>query len=236
MPRMSSNATIRRHVASVQERKPLDLGLFHIVFIFLACSFIGLAAETLVSFAVDGRWESRAGFVFGPFSPLYGLGAVLMTLAANPLRDRPAIVQFLVTGAVGGALEYFTGWFLETRYGIVAWSYIDQPFNFHGHTCLAMCAVWGLVGTVWAISALPRAVKLAERIPEHARRPFTMAALAFIAVDSTLTLSAFDSWFWRLSGAPVQGPVQEFCAAVFPDSFMSMRFETMSVWTVLASR
>jgi uncharacterized membrane protein len=172
----------------------------------------------------------------GPFSPLYGLGAVLITLAVNPLRGRSVPLQFLVAGLVGGVLEYFAGWFFETRYGIVAWSYIDQPLNFHGHTCVAMMAVWGAVGVVWSLWLLPAAVRLVERIPQNVRKPLTAFALVFIVADSALTLACFDSWFWRTAGYPIENPLQQFCATYFGDDVMAERFGTMSMWPVLASR
>lgn len=229
-----AEAVKRPHVH--EERQPFKLGLFHYALIFLITSFVGLAGETLVSFVLDGRWESRAGYVIGPLSPIYGLGAVLITLVVNPLRSRDIAIQFLAAGLVGGALEYTAGWLLETCCGIVAWSYIDQPLNFHGHTCVAMMVVWGVVGVAWSLTALPFVVGLIERIPESSRRAITLAAIAYIAVDSALTLACFDSWFCRTAGYPISSPLQQFCAQFFNDEFMRTRFETMSMWTSLASR
>ena len=232
---MSTATAIKRRFAHT-EHQPVNLEFFHLVWLFLLVSFVGLVGETIVSFILDGRWESRAGFVVGPFSPLYGLGALLITLAVNPLRGRSWTVQFLAAGLVGGALEYFAGWFFETRYGIVAWSYIDQPFNLHGHTSLAMFALWGVLGIVWVNGMLPSAVKLIERIPVSVRKPLTAFAFLFIVADASLTLACLDSWFWRTAGYPIEGPLQQFCAACFGDDFMGARFETMSMWTSLASR
>jgi uncharacterized membrane protein len=202
----------------------------------LLVSVIGLISEVLVSYVLDGRWESRTGYVLGQMSPLYGLGTVLMTLAVNPLRGKPVVVQFLVAELVGGMLEYFAGWFFETRYGIVAWSYANQPFNFHGHTSLAMMIIWGAVGAVWVLWMLPLALNLINRMPQNVRVPLTAVACVYILVDSTLTLACLDSWFWRMNGVPISNPLQQFCATYFNDDFMGSRFETMSMWTTLASR
>ena len=199
-------------------------------------SFVGLVGETIVSAFIDGQWESRAGFIVGPFSPLYGLGTVLMTLVVNPLRGRAVPLQFLAAGITGGVLEYFAGWFFETQYGIVAWSYIDQPLNFHGHTCAAIMVLWGAIGVMWALWLLPPVIRLIERMPQNVRKPLTAVAFAFIVADSALTLACFDSWFWRTAGYPIENPLQQFCATYFGDDVMAERFGTMSMWPVLASR
>ena len=199
-------------------------------------SFVGLVGETIVSAFIDGQWESRAGFIVGPFSPLYGLGTVLMTLVVNPLRGRAVPLQFLAAGITGSVLEYFAGWFFETQYGIVAWSYIDQPLNFHGHTCVGMTLVWGAIGTVWVLWALPRVIALIERMPANIRTSLTTLAFALIMVDAACTLVALDCWFLRTTGVQPTGAVQQFCATHFNDAFMSARFETMSMWPVLAGR
>ncbi len=60
-----------------------------------------------------GVLESRVGLVWGPFSPLYGVGAVLLTLVLWPLRKAPAWKVFLLSAALGGALEQTAGWSME---------------------------------------------------------------------------------------------------------------------------
>ena len=236
MPLMQLTGTIRRGAAPRDERRSVEVRFFHLVWLFLLVSFVGLVGETLVSFVIDGRWESRAGFVVGPFSPIYGTGAVLFTAFVNPLRSRPAPVLFGASALFGGAFEYFAGWFFESRYGIVAWSYAGQPMNFHGHTCVGMMAVWGIIGATWVLWVLPRAVALVERIPKRMRMPLTAIALTLILADAACTLTALDCWFLRTSGTEPANTVQQFFATYFDDAFMSSRFETMSMWPVLAAR
>ena len=209
---------------------------FHLVWLFIICSLIGLFAEVIVSAIIDGRWESRAGFVFGPLSPIYGAGAVLFTLCVNPLRNRPILIQFLAAALIGGVFEYAAGWFLESRFGIVAWSYINEPINFHGHTCVGISLIWGAVGVAWTIWALPRMVFLIEMIPNNVRTPLTALVFALLVADAACTLAALDCWYLRMSGNLPTGVVQHFFATYFDDNFMQSRFETMGMWPVLASR
>lgn len=233
---MTTATALKRHHEHHEVREPLDFTFFHIVWIFMLASFVGLVGEVLVSFVIDGRWESRVGFVIGPLSPLYGVGAILMTLALNPIRGRSPFLQFLVAGLVGGILEYTVGWFLESAYGIVAWSYANHAINFHGHTSTTMMAIWGLIGIAWATWGLPVAVRIIEHIPPSARKKLTAITFVFIIGDSALTLACLDSWFLRSAGYPICNPIQEFCATYFGDEFMRARFETMSMWTSLAGR
>ena len=124
----------------------MDASLFNLFWIFVIASFVGLVGETVVSAFMDGYVKSRAGLVWGPFSPLYGLGAVLMTVAVNDLKGRSPLVIIVVAGLVGGLVEYAAGWFWETFFGIVAWSYARQPFNIGNYTCLGTMIVTGDAG------------------------------------------------------------------------------------------
>ena len=132
--RAADNAALRDAAKS----EAIKLDLYHLVWIFAVCSVLGLVGETVVSYFVDGRWENRAGFLWGPFSPIYGVGGVLMTLALARLSDARGGVLFGVAAVVGAAFEWFAGWFWENAFGIVAWDYSSQPFNLGGHTCLGI--------------------------------------------------------------------------------------------------
>ena len=145
--RAAGNAALRDAAKS----EAIKLDLYHLVWIFAVCSVLGLVGETVVSYFVDGRWESRAGFLWGPFSPIYGVGGVVMTLALARLSDARGGALFGVAAVVGAAFEWFAGWFWENAFGIVAWDYSSQPFNLGGHTCLGIALVWGAAGMACAV-------------------------------------------------------------------------------------
>jgi uncharacterized membrane protein len=209
---------------------------FNLFWIFVVCSVIGLVVETLVSYPIDGVWKNRAGLVWGPFSPIYGVGAVLMTMALHKLRARPAWESFVVAALVGGAFELVAGWFWKNAFGIVAWSYIDQPFNIGGYTCLGIAIVWGIAGMAWIKVGLPLTMRLIAAIPPNARVWLTAFLVAFLALDVVVTLASFSFWFDRQAGLPITTGAGQFFAQYFGDEFMTNRFQTMSMWTELAQR
>lgn len=217
-------------LSALQKKAPTLMELF---WVFVVASLVGLVAEVIVSYFNDGRWESRAGLVWGPFSPIYGVGAVLMTAFLWPLKHRP-LALFASAALLGGAFEYVAGWFWESYYGIVAWSYADQPFNIGGHTCLSIALVWGLAGVLWFKWGYPAIQEGVASVPPRPRRIITGLMVAFMAVDIALTFAALGCWFDRQAGLPIETPLQQFCATYFGDTFMSTRFETMSMWTSLA--
>lgn len=222
--------------ASAAARKStfIDPSFFHLFWIFVIASFIGLLAETVVSAFQDGFVKDRAGLVWGPFSPLYGLGAVVMTVALNRLKGKSPLVLFCVSALAGGATEFAAGWFWENFFGIVAWSYIDQPLNIGGYTCAAMMVVWGLAGVAWAYAGIPLVMRIIDKLPRKRRTLITTLMGAFMALDIVTTLLCFNFWFERLSGDPVTTPIEQFFNAHYGNEWMADRFQTMSVWTDLA--
>ena len=211
------------------------LTLYYLVFVFAVCSILGLILETVVSYFVDGRWESRVGFVWGPFSPIYGVGGVLITLALHRFKNASPLVIYAVSAAFGAAFEYFAAWFWESAFGIVAWSYIDQPFNIGGKTCLGIALVWGLAGLAWVKLAAPMLKEASEAVPRAWREPLAWALLIFFLADAATTMLALDCWMNRLNGLEPEGALQQFFAQHYGDGAMQAKFETMSMYPQLAT-
>ena len=228
--RAADDAALR----SAAKSEAVKLDLYHLVLIFAVCSVLGLIGETVVSYFVDGRWEDRAGFLWGPFSPIYGVGGVLMTLALARLADARGGVLFGVAAVVGAAFEWFAGWFWENAFGIVAWDYSSQPFNLGGHTCLGIALVWGAAGVAWVKLALPAMQRAADAVPVSWRAPLAWGLLVFFLVDAVVTFAAFDCWMNRLAGAEPADAVQRFFAAHYGNDVMANRFQTMSMYPCLA--
>jgi hypothetical protein len=215
---------------AMREDGTFVLSFYNLFWIFMVASVVGLFIETIVSYPIDGLWKDRAGLVWVPFSPIYGLGAVLMTLALNRLRSANPIFTFVVAALLGGAFEFSAGLLWESLFGIAAWDYSNQPFNLMGHTCLGIALCWGALGLMWARMLLPLTMDLIALIPTRIARPLTAIALVFMLVNIVMTLGAFNCWWERLAGLPVETPIQGFFTTYFGNEFMDARFQTITIW------
>lgn len=209
----------------------LELNFFNLFWIFVVCSILGDVMESIFHVIVvdPGHWQDRAGLLFGPFSPIYGCGALLMTLFLNRLYKRSIVLVFFLSAIIGGAFEYFVSVFMQYTFGAVAWDYTGQWLSIGGRTCgIAMCA-WGALGVVWLKLLLPLLLKLIDLIPWNWRYTLTTIAAVFMAIDCVMSLQALDCWYERLANDPVNSPIQHFYAEHFDNSWMENRFQSMTI-------
>ena len=209
----------------------ITLNFFNIFWIFVVCCVLGLVIETVYHFVVvePGEYQDRAGMLFGPFSPIYGFGAVLMTMALNRFHDKPVILIFLISAVIGGAFEYLTSWFMEFAFGAVAWDYTGTFLSIDGRTNGMFMAMWGLLGVVWIKLLLPWMLKLVNLIPWKLRYTITSICAVLMIVDGVMTLQSLDCWYERLSGSTADTPIEAFYAKHFDNEYMAERFQSMTI-------
>lgn len=197
--------------------------------VFVICSIAGLFIEETYCLIVCGRLENRAGLLFGPFSPIYGVGALCIFAVARMVEKRCLPVQFIAFAATGGLVEYSTSYLMQAFFGIMAWDYSGTFLSIDGRTNGHFMLLWGILGIfcarfvapLFSNRLLPAIWRLGPKV--------TKLLLAFMFVDIALTLVAFNSWYLRHDGVAPQTPIQEACAVVFDDAFMADRFQTMSL-------
>lgn len=219
----------------------ITLNFFNIFWVFVICCVIGLVIEVIWHMVVvdPGVYQDRAGLLYGPFSPIYGVGAALMTIALNRFHDRNPILIFVVAGVIGGAFEFFVSWFMQVAFGIVAWDYSGTFLNIDGRTNFMFMCMWGALGLVWVKLALPVMLKIVNMIPWNLRYVVTAVCTVLMAIDCALTLAAFDCWFQREAGTmDYNGPsaIVQFCNANYDNSYMANRFQSMTIDPSNASR
>ncbi|MCI8367747.1 MAG: putative ABC transporter permease [Eggerthellaceae bacterium] len=216
----------------------IQLDFFNIFWIFVVASIIGVVIETIYhALVVDfGHYQDRAGLLFGPFSPIYGFGAVLMTLALNRFHKAPVWVIFLVSAVIGGAFEYFVSCFMEYCFGAVAWDYTGTFLNINGRTNFMFMCMWGALGVMWMRWALPTLLNVINLIPWQWRYTITAVCTALMVADCLMTLVALDCWYSRLSGLEPNNALEWFCAQHFDNTWMENRFESMSIHPDTAHR
>ncbi len=216
----------------------ITLNFFNLFWIFVVCCVLGLIIETVYHFAVvdPGHYQDRAGMLYGPFSPIYGFGAVLMTIALNRFHKKSFIIIFLVSALIGGTFEYLTSWFMQYAFGIVAWDYTGTWLSIDGRTNGMFMIMWGFLGLVWIKMLLPQMLKLVNLIPWNWRYAVTTVCAALMIANGAMTLIALDSWYGRMAGKTPDTAISEFCAEHYSDEFMQNRFQSMSIDPEKATR
>ena len=218
----------------------IKLNYFNLFWVFFGCSVLGLILEEGWHMVVvdPGVYQDRAGMLFGPFSPIYGFGAVLMTMALNRFYKKNPLIIFLVSALIGGAFEVFVGWFMQTSFGVVSWSYshirlfgMPDPIAVltGGRTCTPFACMWGLGGLIWIKVLLPRLLKLINMIPWKRRYSATVILTAVMLIDGVMTLQSLDYWYQRVNGTVRNIPVAQFYDKHFDNEYMENRFQSMTM-------
>lgn len=199
--------------------------------LFVAASIAGLAIETAFHAAVFGGYESRPGLVWGPFSPIYGTGAVVLTVVAARFSHLSAPAMFLVAALVGSGVEVAAGWLMEVLFGAVAWDYSHLPGSFGRSLNLGFALVWGALGLAWTRLAMPLIHRIARNVDwrSAAVRTLSTAGAAFMAVDIAVTLQVLARESARADGLPPANPIERCIDEQFPSAWMQQRFENMSI-------
>lgn len=203
----------------------IALDFFNIFWLFTIASVGGLIVETLY----NGELQDRAGLLWGPFSPIYGCGAVLVTVCLNRLWKANPFLIFCASAVIGGAFEYCTSWFMETAFGITAWDYTGRWLSIDGRTSGQFMFFWGLIGVVWVKWLLPRLLALINRIPWKVRYSLTAVCTVLMVIDIAFTLMALDCWYGRMAGQPQDSPVAMWFSERYSDAYMANRFQTMHI-------
>ena len=214
----------------------ISLDFFNLFWLFVVGCVFGLVVETIYHYILFGEYQDRAGFLWGPFSPIYGFGVVIVTVLLNHLWRSNWLLIFCSSAVIGGAFEYFTSWFMQVAFGIRAWNYTGQWLSIDGRTSGKYMFFWGVLGLVWVKLILPRLLALIQRIPWKIRYSLTAICFVLIFIDGVMTLMALDAWYSRMAGIAQNSPVSQFFATYFNDDFMANRFQTMKMDPSTAGR
>lgn len=201
-------------------------------FIFLIASIFGTYYEqilNLVKFYLrDGIifWEMRRGVFYGPFSPIYGVGAVLMIVFLA--RKNHTYLQTFCYGALlGGIYEYTISLLQEIFTHTVSWDYSKQLLNIGGRTTIPFMLVWGLFVMVFIHFIYPLLSKAIEKIPLMIGTVLFYLLIFFLILDCLISWTALIRGMFRRNDYPPFTPVGAFYDRVYPDPVLEHYFPNM---------
>ena len=209
----------------------LHLGWYQLIIIFFVGSMAGLLLEEIWMLLTAGLTENRVGLVWGPFSPLYGFGATLLTILCFHLRAHGARAWqvFLISAAVGGLLEQVTGWGMEALFNAESWTYAELPDHITQWVAWRFLFFWGLLGLIWARVVMPRLLYQIGMPTSRRQAVFVTLVAVYLVADIAMTLVCFNRKAERDAGVPPSNAFEQWVDTNYSDEFIAGRFENLKI-------
>ena len=125
----------------------METNLLNLVTYFFIYSFLGWVLESIYK-TILLKKTVNSGFLFGPFCPIYGVGAIIMCLFLEEVSYSP-FVTFCLGFVVLSFWEYIVGALLEKVFHTKYWDYSNKKFNLQGRVCLINSIFWGILGVMF---------------------------------------------------------------------------------------
>ena len=163
---------------------------------FILYAVIGWCYEVFLEVVVY-RWGfTNRGVLYGPYCPVYGVGAMIFLLTIYPrLKDRTlrekilAIpLVFLSCMVLATALELATSYLLEFFTGSWPWqTYVDYRYNFEGRIALSPSVRFGLGGILFLYILQPLFDRIIDRLGPERSKKITVLVAVILIVDMICT-------------------------------------------------
>ena len=162
--------------------------ILHLILLFFFYSFLGWCMEVVLKYIQLHRFVNR-GFYTGPVCPIYGYGAILITLAIRWLSPLESAVgtTFAVSFLLCGTLEYCTSWVMEKRFHARWWDYSQKPMNLHGRIWIGNLILFGLGGVAVIHIVNPVLMNVFSYFPMTGKKIAAGVLLLIFAADYVLT-------------------------------------------------
>lgn len=166
----------------------VDIRVYFLLFITYA--FLGWLLEVVGKLIEQKRFINR-GFLIGPYCPIYGFGALLITFLLKKYTEDP-IALFIMAIVVCGVLEYLTSFFMEKIFHARWWDYSQKKFNINGRVCLDTIIPFGLLGMFIMYVSNPFLIDKIEALPELALNILFWTLLIIYIADNIVSTNVIS--------------------------------------------
>lgn len=158
---------------------------------FWVYAALGWAYEVFLEVVVY-RWGfSNRGFLFGPYLPVYGVGALLILAFLRGLSRREwrvgrvnlmPVVVFVAVVALTTVVELIASYLLEWITGGWLWDYTRYTIQWQGRICLSASLRFGVGGMIVLYGLQPLLEKGMARLGDK-RKPVFWVLFVLFAID-----------------------------------------------------
>ncbi len=202
---------------------------YKLMWLVLAGSLLGCLLEMCWYRRLRGKWMSRKGVIYGPFSPIYGAAMSGFVYLLYPVRRGNLLFLFVLGAAMGSCFEYACGFLQERVLGTKSWDYSKKKFQLHGRICLEFTFYWGIAAVVSIRFLYPVLSRMVEAVSLR-RGPVIIGGLFLLFLaDCAVSGAACIRQRLRREGRIAVYPVERFLDRHYPDERLAAIFTEIRI-------
>lgn len=199
--------------------------IFKVFIIFMIGCILGYVVEMIVALVQNGHFVSRQGLLYGPFTPVYGIGILVYYIFFRIVKNRDKKIVFISSMILGGITEYLCSYIQEKAFGTVSWDYSNWLFNIDGRTTLIHCTYWGFAGLLYASYIEPLIPKIEEVVRNHKVKIMATSVAIFMVFNVAISSMAAIRQKERQENIAANSKIDVFLDNTYPDEYMDEVFE-----------
>ena len=159
--------------------------------LFMIYSVAGWIMEVTCKSFEAKKFINR-GFMIGPYCPIYGWGAIFITiLLKRYISDW--IVLFFMSMITCGVLEYLTSYVMEKLFHARWWDYSRRKYNINGRICLETLVPFGLLGLTIMYITNPIILNALQSIPDNILNVIAIVLFVIFTIDGIVSLKVVSN-------------------------------------------
>jgi len=176
----------------------ISINIFYYVALFAIYSFMGWIIEVIYR-SITQRKFVNAGFLFGPFIPIYGFGALFIILLQYIFHGWYLVPRLIIFGLALTVIEYMVGYFSEKIFKLTLWDYSEYKFNLHGRVSLLFSIIWAALAFIFITFIHPVVLQNATFLNGAYLQTVAIAFIIYYAVDYAYSVASITEFRQKIA-------------------------------------
>lgn len=159
--------------------------------LFMIYSIAGWIMEVTCK-SIEAKKFINRGFMIGPYCPIYGWGAIAITILLHRYTD-DWLVLFLMSIITCGVLEYATSYVMEKLFHARWWDYSRRKYNINGRVCLETLIPFGILGLIIMYITNPFILSHLTKVPESILNIIAIVLFVIFLIDGAISLKVVSN-------------------------------------------
>lgn len=161
--------------------------------IFLLYAITGWIYEEVLEVFIYRTGFTNRGFLFGPYLPVYGFGALLFLYFLGPMKREKRfswatpVIVFLGSMVIATVVELITSYGLSL-FDLELWNYDRYPYNFQGRIALNPSVRFGIGGVFFLYVLQPCFEKFLAKLSDRSIAYIAFSIWGVLGFDFLFTV------------------------------------------------